>query len=184
MAVPRKTQLINLLPQEEFASSTLGRVLAWVLSTFRVIVIITEVVVMAAFASRFYLDARMTDLNDAVKQKTAVLGSFSDFEKRFRNSQEKIKIASELFSVQQKTTASLNDIASLAPGEIILSSYVALGNEVNIKAASSTEIAISQLTANLKASGKFDKIELTQLSSDEAGDEITFSLNIGLKGGQ
>ncbi|MBI2103879.1 PilN domain-containing protein [Candidatus Woesebacteria bacterium] len=183
MAASQKKQLINLLPQEEFAGSTLGRIIAWVLSTFRVIVVITEVVVMAAFLSRFYLDARMTDLNDEVKQKNAVLGAFTDFEEGFRDIQEKIKIASQLISEEQKAESYLQDISSATPGEINLSSYSVVANELIVKASSPTEFAISQFMANIKANDKFDKIELTQLSSNEAADQLTFSLNVTVAAG-
>ena len=46
---------INLLPQKGFEATTAGRILAWILSTFRIIVIITELLVMVAFLSRFWL---------------------------------------------------------------------------------------------------------------------------------
>ena len=80
----RKKRQINLLPQEEFAASTLGRVLNWLLTTFRYIVIVTEIVVMTAFLSRFWLDAKSTDLNELIKQKQAVIAASADFEKEFR----------------------------------------------------------------------------------------------------
>ena len=68
MAARKKSSRINLLPQEEFAASTLGRILAWILSTFRILVIMTELIVILAFLSRFWLDARTTDLNEEIKQ--------------------------------------------------------------------------------------------------------------------
>lgn len=78
----KKTKAINLLPQEAFAKTTLGRTLTWLLSTFRIIVISVEMVVVVAFLSRFWLDARITDLNDELKQKQAVITSLATFEKR------------------------------------------------------------------------------------------------------
>ena len=62
----KKEPEINLLPQEEFEGSVIGRILKWGLSTFRIIVIIVEMVVMAAFLSRFWLDAKNSDLNEDI----------------------------------------------------------------------------------------------------------------------
>ncbi len=63
MAARKNQQLINLLPQEEFAVSTLGRILAWLMSTFRYIVIAVEMVVMLAFLSRFWLEWNTHDVD-------------------------------------------------------------------------------------------------------------------------
>jgi hypothetical protein len=41
-----KNKAINLLPQEEFDISIIGRTLKWAMGTFRIIVIVTEIVVM------------------------------------------------------------------------------------------------------------------------------------------
>ena len=59
-----KKQQVNLLPEKGFTSTTTGRVLTWILSTFRIIVIVTEIIVMIAFLSRFWLDAQNTDLSE------------------------------------------------------------------------------------------------------------------------
>src|SRR3989344_5652085 len=95
-AKKEKQKLINLLPQEEFTASTLGRILTWLLSSFRIIVIVSEMVVMGAFVSRFWLDAKNADLSDDIEQKQAVVTSFSDFEQQFRSIQKKLLIFSSL----------------------------------------------------------------------------------------
>jgi len=82
-----KNKSINLLPQEEFEASTIGRVLKWATGTFRIIVIITEMVVMAAFLSRFWLDAQNSDLTDSIKIRSAQISAQGDLEKRFREIQ-------------------------------------------------------------------------------------------------
>ena len=84
MAARKKQAQVNLLPQEEFAGTTFGRTLRWAMSSFRIIVIATEMIVMLTFLSRFWLDARNADLNDLIKQKSAVLSASADFEKEFK----------------------------------------------------------------------------------------------------
>ena len=73
MAARKKNKEINLLPQEQFAASTTGRVLAWVLSTFRMIVILTEMIVIIAFLSRFWLDIKSNDLTDEVDNQKKIV---------------------------------------------------------------------------------------------------------------
>lgn len=177
MAAQNK-QLINLLPKEEFASSTLGRFISWVLTTFRVIVIITEVVVMAAFGSRFYLDARMSDLNRQIKEDQSVIESLSSFEKEFRSAQERIDLATSLLASKKTISQNLNIISSLTPAEVFLSSISFGEQSTNIRAITASEFSISQLVANLKANDRFKNAELEQISSGDNAGEYSFSVNI------
>src|SRR3989344_780469 len=89
---------INLIPQDEFESSTFGRVLKWALSTFRIMVIVTELLVMSAFLSRFWLDARNSDLNEEIEIKKAQIGAYQDVEDSFRKYQAKLVLAKSLYS--------------------------------------------------------------------------------------
>ena len=70
-----KNKSINLLPQEEFDASIFGRTLKWAMGTFRIIVIITEMVVMGAFLSRFWLDAQNSDLDNSIKIASAQISA-------------------------------------------------------------------------------------------------------------
>lgn len=177
----KKKNKINLLPQEEFEQSTLGRVLAWLLSSFRVIVIITEVFVMMVFLSRFWLDAKSADLNDLIKQKQAVLVASVDFEKEFRGAQKKLGIFSELTAVDQPTTNYLNTISSLVPPEIVLSSYSFVGDNIRIEGISPNERGIAQFVANLEANDEIKEVAITQISTDkETQVLLTFSLKLTL----
>jgi Tfp pilus assembly protein PilN len=183
MAARKKKNRINLLPQEEFAQSTLGRVLAWLLSSFRVIVIITELFVMMVFLSRFWLDAKSADLNDLITQRQAVLVASVDFEKEFRGAQKKLNIFSELTTVDKLTTGHLNNVSSLIPPEIVLSSFSFVNDIIKIEGISPNERGIAQFVANLEANDEFEEIAITQISTDkETQVLLAFSLKLTLSG--
>jgi Tfp pilus assembly protein PilN len=186
MAARRKKHLINLLPQEEFASSTLGRVLTWALSTFRVIVIVTEIIVMGAFLSRFWLDARLSDLNDSLKQKQAVINATSDFEEEFRKTQKQLKIFSQVSQNKSSVGNILNEIGSFLPNDIYLTSYTFTESIVKIKGFSSSERSIAQLISNLEASDAFGEVSLNQLDTSRQQKSLlsfTLKIELGKKGG-
>lgn len=185
MAARGKKNTINLLPQEEFAQSTIGRVLAWLLSTFRIIVIVTEVFVMAVFLSRFWLDARSADLNDLIKQRQAVLAASSEFENEFRSTQEKLKIFSALTAVDEPVTNQLGSASELVPPEIVLISFSIANNEIKLEGLSPNERGIAQFIANLEASEVFEEVAITQISTDkETQIFLAFSLKLSVKGGK
>ena len=81
MAARKKA--IEFLPQEEWQKGTLGHLLKWALTVGRFIVVFTELIVILAFLSRFKFDRDLTDLNEAVSQKKAIVEAAADFEQDF-----------------------------------------------------------------------------------------------------
>jgi len=182
MAAQEKKELkINLLPQEEFAQSTLGRVLKWLTSSFRIIVIATEMVVMAAFLSRFWLDARISDLTDAINQKKAVITSYSQVEKDFREAQKELDIFSALAYDKSKYIPLLTTLTKQLPSDVAITSLAINSDDIQIKATTSSETSASNFLVNLKQTNLFDKINLTQTTTDVANNVINFQLTATFK---
>lgn len=177
--MPAGKNKINLLPQEEFEATTLGRVLKWALSSFRVMVIAMEMIVMLAFLSRFWLDAHSNDLNDLIKQKSAIIAAQADFEKQVRETQKQLNIFSTLIAKEVSAADLLVTINTYLPVNISLTNFAQNADEIQIKGLSSSEIAIAQLLSNLEASNKFKEIALFNLdSSSQNQSYLTFTLKM------
>jgi len=174
-----KSKTINLLPQEEFDVSTLGRILKWAMGTFRIIVIVTEMIVMAAFLSRFWLDAKNSDLNDIIAVKTAQISAQSDFEKQFRIVQHKLSIFKTLADSPQPS-GKLNAIGSKIPLDITLSGVSVGDVSAQINGVALSEASIAQLLNSLQNEKSLKTINLGSLSSSEEDASLTvFAVNIG-----
>lgn len=176
MATPKKNQ-INLLPQNEFESTTVGRILTWTLSTFRIIVIVTEMVVMLAFLSRFWLDAKNSDLDDLIRQKQSVISAAKNFEKEFKLTQKKLSIFSALASADQPTAQVLEGVAKTMPPDVILKNVSLVNNEIRLSGVSLSETSIAQFIVNLNAQGKFGDVTLTHA---DAGQQNENTIDFGL----
>jgi Tfp pilus assembly protein PilN len=180
MAARKKDNQINLIPKDKFAESTAGRVLAWLLSTFRIIVIVVEMVVMLAFLSRFWLDAKNADLNDEIKQKSSQLQALQPFEKDFARLQTRIKVFTALAS-QEGLSQDIQKIASYMPVDIFLTSFTKTGNDIKIAGASPSELSIAQFIVNLESDDDFKEISLANVSVGEFTEGlIEFGLTITL----
>lgn len=180
----QKVKLINLMPQDEFESSDLGRILKWALSTFRVMVIITELVVMSAFLSRFWLDAKNSDLNDEISVYKAQISAYSDIEARFRSLQERTSIIKAIYSGKTMTSI-VTDITNTVPGSVSLTSISFSEGQVIIKATSTLEESIAEFLVNLANSKNLSEVNLTQVSSNIDGEAQTnFTVNAIVKGGE
>ena|SRR3989338_1405046 len=174
-----KTKTINLLPQEEFDVSTLGRILKWAMGTFRIIVIVTEMIVMTAFLSRFWLDAQNSDLNDAIAIKTAQISAQSDFEKQFRILQQKLSIFKTLTDSPQPS-GKLNAISSKIPSDVILSGISVGDVSAQLNGVTLSEASIAKLLNGIKNEKSLKTVDLGSLSTSENDASFTvFSVNIG-----
>ena len=183
----KKNKLINLIPQDDFESSTLGRILKWALSTFRILVIFTELVVMAAFLSRFWLDARNSDLNEELNVRKSQVIAYKQIEDEFRSYQEKLKVLRTVYS-DARTSSIINNLSRYLPQDVSLNSVSFLDNNLQIRATALSEGSIAQLLVNMQKNKEFKEINLGQISSSaENPSLIVFTLNTtlnnGLKGG-
>ena len=181
--MPKKTShVINLLPQEEFRISPVGRILHWATTTFRTIVIITELIVIVAFLSRFWLDAKNADLNDIIRQNQSIIESYKDFETEFRQVQQRIKIFSEM--TQSSTLGSLMMQAiNLLPEDVNLVSISQVENSLQIKASSASERSIVQFITNLLNNPAFKEVKVASaVASSENQSVIVFTLETKFQG--
>lgn len=182
MAALPKENPINLLPKDEFSSSDLGRILAWFLSTFRIMVILVELIVVLAFLSRFWLDSKNADLDDEIEQKQALILASADFEEEFRSVQKRLKIFSQLTAKEKPFSSSLAVLTSYIPSDVFLSSAALVGSKIVLEGLSPTEQSIAQFIANLETVQNYDGVYLTSLDSDaENAGQLTFTLEIKLK---
>jgi Tfp pilus assembly protein PilN len=173
-----KNKAINLLPQQEFDVSMLGRTLKWAMGTFRIIVIVTEMIVMAAFLSRFWLDAQNSDLTNSIKIKAAQITAQASVEKEFRDVQSKLTIIKEIGS-GTKPSQRIEAITSKLPSGVNLTNVSVLENTAQVKGTSANELGIAQFIANLKADPSFKTVNLGQVGSSENNlDQIGFSISI------
>lgn len=161
----RKIKQINLIPQDEFETSTSGRVLKWALSTFRITVIITELIVMSAFLSRFWFDSRNSDLNDELNVKKSQILAYTEIEKEFRADQVKLSIVKSLYS-EANSSNIIETVSKIIPGDVFLSSISVLNKDLNIKAYAFSEISMAQFLINLSNVNYLSQVNLNQISSN------------------
>ena len=177
----KKEEQINLLPQKGFQSSTAGRVLAWILSTFRIIVIVTEIIVMIAFLSRFWFDAQNTNLNEQIQQKKDVLLAYQDFEHNFKDVQKRLKIYSNLTRNKISGVNVAETVKYFLPPDIVATEISDEKNKLEVVGETSNERSIQQLVVNLNSVPIFKNTSLTGVNTKKDNPSIlifTISSNI------
>ena len=182
MTVRKKDNQINLLPVDQLEGTTFGRALSWLLGTFRYIVIVVEIIVIIAFLSRFWLDAKNSDLNDEIKQKQSLIEASASFENEYRDIQNRLEIFTTLTSESYLPSEIIGFIAPQLPPDVFLASINIGEKGISISGSSPSERSIAQFIANLESVENFETAILTQLDIDKEGEGLLgFILRIILK---
>ncbi len=175
MAAPKGK--IELLPQEEWETTFFGKVLKWLLTVGRYIVILTELIVILAFLSRFKLDHDLTNLNEDIGQKQAVIQSLADFEADFLFFQKQLLGTKDLRDEQLKTSLLLGEISELTPIDIAFSDLNVKDDKANFNAEALSEAGLATFIRNLKRSPHFSNLSIDSLGIDPGkGAGISFSM--------
>lgn len=171
---------INLLPKEDFERTTLGRIMKWALTSFRFIVITVEFVVIAGFLFRFWLDIQISNQDDEITQKSALISSKSSFEQSFRSVQAKTMIFQEITKNENLSLPIIKSITDSLPPDSQILSITREEDLVSIEGASLNESSISAFIANLKDKDNVNNASLSEISTAESSPLVKFRMTISL----
>lgn len=110
--MPAKRE-ISLLPEGENVNSFSARLTLWLTTVGRFVIVFTELIVIGAFISRFWLDRQNSDLSESIRQQKAIIESTSQFEKDYNLLQRRLSVIKSFYKDQPKYS---DKIASLAVG--------------------------------------------------------------------
>lgn len=109
---------IDLLAREDFAQRSIGRLLLWILTVGRYIVIFTELIVIAGFVTRVVLDRNLSHVNEDLYEQQAILASYQPVEDRLRRIDQQLtaygRIASDRLDGSQLTS----DLTQMTPVDL------------------------------------------------------------------
>lgn len=164
--MPSKSVAINLIGEEEMGHTPVGRIISWAVTYGRYIMIGTEVVVLLAFISRFSLDRKLTDLNDEISQKQAIIEANVDFEQEFRRIQYQVTNIGQLTKAPAPMITALDTVQSLLPSDVRLESLDILPDKLTAKAVAGTSGGFSTLLANLQSTRLFKNVDIGDIKRD------------------
>lgn len=172
---------VNLIGEEEMEHTPTGRIVMWAVTYGRYIMIGTEIIVLLAFISRFSLDRKLTDLNDEVSQKQAIIDANLAFETQFRGIQAKIATIQTLLTTAPVATNALNAIETMLPADVHLEGLTTTNEQVTGNVVANTTAGFSQMIANLQTASIFSQVEIGDIKrSPTTGIQFTFTGTIAL----
>lgn len=170
---------INLIGSDDFSRTPVGRVITWATTYGRYIMILTEIVVLLAFISRFSLDRKLTDLNEEIAQKQAIIEANIGLEESIRSLQAKLTNIRTLIIAGSGPATTLKDLAQSLPPDVYLSTLEISQTSAKMTVNAGTTTGIATFLASLQANPRFTDIELGDISKDQIqGSQFDLSLKI------
>jgi Tfp pilus assembly protein PilN len=155
---------INLVPQDPFFQTQLGKALQWALSAGRYIVMFTELIVVLSFATRFYLDRQVTDLNQTIFQKQSVVESYDSFEQEFRDIQTKIEQYRQIEQTENIVEV-FPVLSEVIPDGVELTELSIFPASVSLSGTVLSQRALTLLINNLQLSPYFTNVVVNTIES-------------------
>src|SRR3972149_5141698 len=170
---------INLLVPSEFGQSFWGKSLKGAVTSGRYVVIITEMIVVVAFLSRFKLDTDLNRLNSAIADKKVVLDSLAGKETEFKIVQKKVSWVNQILNRKTAAGDVLQAIVEKTPEGVRFSGIKFDNQTVHITPRSVDEKIMGLFLGRLNNDDTWKEVELTNVTEDNT-DGLTFTVNIHL----
>jgi len=151
---------INLLGSAKQELSPIGRMITWITTYGRYIMITTEMIVIVAFISRFSLDRQLTDLKDEISQKQDIITYNQDLEITFRRTQDALNKIKVLVEQQAKPVMVIQVLHSLLPAGTYFQSLSIANGKISSQVTSLTVQSFSQFLINLNGTKSIKNIEI------------------------
>lgn len=173
--MPADTKTINLLDQNDPVHSPFGRIIEWITSYGRYIMILTELVVLIAFASRFSLDRKLTDLNEEIAQKEDIIAANKTLESDIKSVQNQLKTIKNLLGNQSVIPHAMKSFNQSLPPDVYLDSLQIKTGVLRANVIARAPNGLSQLITNLLYEKTLKNVEIGSVAKQKNGD-IEFAL--------
>jgi Tfp pilus assembly protein PilN len=176
--MPAKTVSVNLLEKDQ-SESPIGRIITWATTYGRYIMITTEIVVLLAFISRFSLDRKLTDLNEAIAQKQAIIQANQPFENDVKKIQSQLATIKSLTTTQGKLVDMLILLKSLMPPDVYMNTIAISADHISADVNAGSTDGFGMFLENLQQTQQFVSVDIASIKK-QPQTGIRFQLSITL----
>lgn len=181
MATQQGVFQINLIPKDSFEFSGLGKFLSWATTTGRILVVLTEFVVLLAFGSRFYFDKKINDLSEEVDQKQVQIESFAETEKQMRKILAKQAPVSNYLAENISFGGRYDSLSKLIPSGVHLEKLTIDDSGVGMAGESVSELGFAQLLRSLKKMEGIANLSMKDTNFDQTSGAVKFNIQATFK---
>lgn len=155
--------------------------LSWALSAGRVVIVLTEIIALSAFAYRFFLDRQLIDLHTKIKQEQAIISFSKESEDKYRNIQDRLTIAKRFSQLGTDEVKVLSDVLSFVPNGVIISNLTTSDTVVKITANFNQISELRTFVDSLKSYQNTSNVNISKIENIPSTSLITANITATLK---
>lgn len=176
--MPARSSLfkVNLLPKDNFEFSFVGKFLRWALTAGRIMVVLTEFVVILAFASRFWFDKELNDLREVIDQKEMVVNSYAETEAEMRRILARQEPVKDYLENNLEMITRVDDLKYFLPEGVILTEMKIEKERISLVGVAGSEETFSRtIRAMAQMEGAY-QTEVKELEFDQKKGGVNFKI--------
>jgi Tfp pilus assembly protein PilN len=180
--MPAKKEM-SLLPDEENADSISARIVRWLATVGRYVIVFTELIVIVAFLSRFWLDRINSDLSEVIRQQQAILDSTDSFKNEFSQLQQRLNLIKSFYQNQPEYQSKIQTLTESTPLDITfttlsLSQDPSGPTTADIRFSAYQESSIVDFITNLIVNPQIASVNIQTI--EKKPKENTYSVELSL----
>ncbi len=178
---------LSLLPDADNPNSLSARALKWLTTVGRWVIVLTELVVILAFISRFWLDRKNSDLSEVIRQRQAILASTRKFEEEFNSFQKRLDYVREFYQNQPSYDEKISTLVKSTPIDLYYKNISIKqdkkNNQIVINAylVAFNEKSIVDFIKNLKLNQKIDSVSINNIEKKSNENNYSISISVTFK---
>lgn len=171
---------INFLDPINKESDMASSALTWVSTVGKNLLIIVEIIVLAAFGARFFMDEKSNNLTEDINAQVAVLenDTWRQSAVRYSNLQGLLSDIKKIESQQKLNSRVISEILSNIPMTLNVHSFSFNGNRATLSLSTPNLNALKDYEDSLKNNSYYSDV---RFNINKAGDElevnVSFSIN-------
>lgn len=147
----------------------------------RVMVVLTEFVVLLSFGSRFYFDKKINDLSEVIDQKMAQIESYAEIETQMRTVLAKQKPINSYLDRNINFAQKYDNLSASVPKGIVMEKVYIDQNTLRLTGKAETELAFATFLANMKKMDSLSYLNIRDTNFEQNTKSVTFTIQATYK---
>jgi len=178
---------LSLLPNSENPNSFGARAIKWLTTVGRWVIVLTELIVVSAFISRFWLDRKNSDLSETIRQQQSILETTQSFESEFNSFQQRLNFISDFYKNNPQYDQKITTLINSTPNDLIYQtiSFKKGEDEKNISATASliafNETSLILFINNLTLNPNIESVRINQIEKKQQENNYLVNISVVFK---
>lgn len=158
---------LSLLPNEADNNSFSARAIRYLTTIGRFVIVFTELIVISAFISRFWLDRQNSDLSEVLRQQKAIIESTQPFEVEFLALQEKLKFIDNQYKTQPNYISNVKSLVSSMPTDVFFQKLAIGDTSAQVSLYSYREDSLVDMIVSLSLNPDISNVNIKKIEKKD-----------------